>query len=142
MMRASVWKEREKTKEGACRLWRGRWKGGGATGAKEGEEEEKVEEEEEEEEEDWERLAQREGRRRWAGQAGREKFLRAGRGEGVEPAGDGGGATASYGETNELTFRSVTPLLRKREVISGTLHLVLRLPAVVFCLLRGKTTEC
>ena len=94
---------------------------GGAKGANEGEEEEKVEEEEEEEEEEErERLAQREGRRRWAGQAGREKFLRAGRGEGVEPAGEGAEAraTPSYGETNELTFRTITPLLRKCEVIS------------------------
>lgn len=77
-------------------LWRA--KEAGTTGVEEGEEEV------EEEEVVGERLAQRDGRRRLAGRAGRWKLFWM---EGEQEAGD---SSLSCGETNELPFRIITPL--------------------------------
>lgn len=80
----------------------------GDAGVVEGEEEEEVEFEEEEVEE---ALAQREGSRRLAGQAGLRKFLRAEE-----------NSLFPWGETDELTLRVITLFYQQTITRSYTLH--------------------
>lgn len=103
-------------------FWRG--KDGGTTGVLEG-----VEEVEEEEVGEW--LAHREGRRRLAGREGLEKFFWTDREETED-------SSFSCGETNELTFRIITPSCQRSNLHTQILYILSRVPSVVFLTL-GKT---
>lgn len=89
--------------------------------------------EEVEEEEVGERLAHREGRRRLAGRAGLEKFFWTEEEEKQD-------SSFSCGETNELTFRIITPFYQQSNSATQILYIVSRVPSVVFLTL-GKTTS-
>lgn len=88
--------------------------------------------EEVEEEEVGERLAHREGRRRLAGRAGLEKFFWTEEEERQD-------SSFSWRETNELTFRMITPSCQKSDSHTQILYILSRVPSVVFLIL-GKTT--
>ena len=104
-------------------FWSG--KDGGTTGVVEGDEEV-------EEEEVGERLAHRDGRRRLAGRAGLEKFF--------WMEAEKQDLSFSCGETNELTFRMITPFYHQSNSPTQILYIVSRVPSVVFLTL-GKTTS-
>lgn len=87
--------------------------------------------EDEELEEAGERLAHREGRRRFAGRAGLEKFLWTEEEETED-------SLLSCGETNELPFRIITPFPRLSNSATQILYILSRVPSVVFLTL-GKT---
>lgn len=74
-------------------------------------------EEEMDEDEVGERLAQREGRRRLAGRAGLEKFF-------FTEEGETANSSFSCQETDELTFRIITPFCLQSNSHSDTLHFV------------------
>lgn len=86
------------------------------------------------EEEVGERLAHREGRRRLAGRAGLEKHFGAGEEETHEEE-----SSFSCGETNELTFRIITPSCRQSNAHTEIRYILSHVPSVLFLTL-GKTT--
>lgn len=81
--------------------------------------------EEVEEVEVGERLAHREGRRRFDGRAGLEKFFWTEEEETDD-------SSLSCGETNELTFRLITPSCRQSNSHTQILYILSRVPSVVF----------